>query len=124
VIYGPPLQLQAATPAAGVALVNGTPNIITWTTPSDGRLHRFMVAASNVITVSETGGAIQVAWTAPDGSTAVAWTLFTGNQAPGYNFALSALNPQLAAPGTVVKVVQSTALSVGAAAAWAEIWGS
>ena len=123
----PALQLQAATPVAGVALVNGTPTILIWTAPADGKQHRFMVFASMNVTVTEVGGAVGVAFTTPDqGSlTNNAFPgLFTGAQGAGNNYAQAYAVSQVVKPGSTVVVAQTSALTSGAAVLWAEIWGS
>jgi len=115
------VQLQAATPVTGYTLVNGTGNIITWTTPNDGQQHRFSVPAFMDCTSTETGGGIVVTFTLPD-STAVTLTLFAGGKSSGVvspNFITG-----IAKAGTAVTVTQSSALTGGASVIWAEIWGS
>lgn len=116
------LALQAATAVGGYALVNGTGTVITWTTPNDGALHRFIVCVSQVVTSPETGGVIAVFWTTPDGSTP-ALNIYNGGSGNGvttpahsYEFICKA--------NTAVSVSQSGALTGGAATLWAEIWGS
>ena len=52
------LELQIATPYIGFTLVNGTPDIITWTAPNDGQLHRFEIYARLIVSSDMTGGAI------------------------------------------------------------------
>lgn len=118
----PALQLQAATPLAGYTLVNGTGTVLTWNVPNDGKLHRFTVYASQDVTVATTGGNIAVSWTMPD-NTGGAWGVLPGTQASlGFNFSQTSYLV-LAKPGTTVTVTQSSALTAGAAVAWAEIWG-
>ena len=119
----PAMVRQAATPLSGYTLVNGTGNILTWNVPNDGQLHRFTVFASEDVTVATTGGTIAVSFTMPDG-TGGAWGVLPGSQASlGFNFSQTSYLV-LCQPGTVVTVLQSTALTAGAAKAWAEIWGS
>jgi hypothetical protein len=116
------LALQAATPVAGYTLVNGTGTIIAWTTPNDGQQHRFIVCASLDVTILEVGGAIQVAYTVPNGG-AAAHTIFaaasgTGIYNPAGPFTI------VCEANTTVMVEQTSALTAGAAIVWAEIWGS
>jgi hypothetical protein len=116
-----PLQIQAATPAAGFALQNGTPTIISWTAPNDGQNHRVLILGEVSISVLEVGGAIQAAYTPPAGGAQVA-TLNAG----GLGISVSALTvfARVVGPGTTVQVNQSSALTAGTATVWAEIWGS
>jgi hypothetical protein len=121
----PGMQRQAATPVAGFALVNGTPNIISWTAPNDGLLHRAMVFAAMCVTSgSITGGNVATGFTMPNGS-AVSIGTFTGGQAfPGYVFSSFNPPPLMVQAGSVVTLAQNSALSAGTALVWAEIWGS
>jgi len=118
----PVLALQAATPAAGFALQNGTPTILTWTAPNDGNLHRFAIYGNTVITSTETGGAIHITWTPPTaGSSTSAGTDSGGTAAGIKNWTVVT---GIVAAGTTVTLSQSSALTAGAATAFAEIWGS
>jgi hypothetical protein len=117
------LSSKAATGIAGFALVNGTPTILSWTVPNDGNLHRFAIFGSLSVTENETGGNIGYAYVLPDG-TQTSFELVAGN----VNFAPSGeqapfTNLAIVAPGSLVTVSQSTALTAGAATLWAEIWG-
>jgi len=114
------LQNVASTGPAGFALQNATPNILTWTAPADGQMHRFMIIEVVHVTALETGGITQVAWTAPDG-TATSTQLNAGAHAIG-EFSTSQI--KLVAPGTTVTYQQSGALTGGAAQAYAEIWAA
>ncbi len=116
------LVQQATTGTTGYTLVNGTGTIISWTTPNDGALHRFMIFGGEHITVNETGGQITVGYTLPDG-TSVTHTLFAagatlGDLPPAFNAAITVQ------ANTAVTVRQNSALTGGAAILWAEIWGS
>jgi hypothetical protein len=115
------LGVVAATPLAGTALVNGTPTILSWTAPNDGVMHRVHVIGQQRVTVLEVGGAVALTATIPDGS-AQAVPLAAAALAAGY-FSYSPAD-MLVAPGATVRVVQQTALTIGAAVMWAEIWGS
>lgn len=117
------LTLQATTGVAGFALQNGTPTIASWTAPNDGQLHRAMFFASLVISSGETGGAINVGFTAPDG-TVVAWGIFAAGQAAGYGYTQSPIVPAVVKAGTTVTISQGSPLTAGAAKLYAEIWGS
>lgn len=119
-----PLGLLATTGAAGFALVNGTPNVITWTAPNDGGIHRVLLMAALRVAVTEVGGAVSLTFTTPDNNP------FTVLVVPGaavaglalISAAGNAFLPVLA--GTTVTVAQSSALTLGAATLWAELWGS
>jgi predicted RecA/RadA family phage recombinase len=117
---------QAATPLAGVALVNGTPTILSWTAPNDGKPHYFQVIASMDVSVLQVGGAVGVAFTTPDqGSNAnnAFPGLFTGAQAAGFNYNQVYSLSGVVKPGSTVSVMQTSALTSGAAVMWATILG-
>lgn len=116
------LKLQAQTPMGGVALINGTPSILQWTVPNDGQLHRFTYFSAMTISSPETGGTVNVLFTAPDGS-AQAFTVFSGGQGSGQNFSQTFVG-FMCKGGTTVTIIQIAALTAGAAIMWAEIWGS
>lgn len=120
--YGPQMQKVAATPLAGVALINGTQNIISWTAPSDGQMHRVMLLGALHVTVAETGGSTQMAYNAPDGAGA-AVTVW------GSGFGAGVFQPNLipmvtVQPGSTVTFQQNAALTAGAATVFAELWAS
>lgn len=114
------LGLAATTGQAGYVLVNGTGTIYTWTAPADGGLHRFTLNATQHVTVAETGGVIQVAFTAPDG-TASTFNLFAGGSGVGVTSGTGSRQVQA---GSTVTVSQSTALTLGAATIWADLWAA
>lgn len=116
------LGMQAATPVAGVALVNGTPAIITWTTPNDGLQHRVAVFGEVNVGSTETGGAIRLAYTDPAGN-AHNVTLTAGGSGAGLA-SFGSGNLVCVQANTAVTVSQSSALTGGAATVFAEIWGS
>lgn len=119
------LTLLATTGAAGYALVNGTGNILTWTAPNDGALHRVFVFATKHVVTTETGGQVQTALTLPDGFAVSGVGIFTGGQGAGIQTPSTTGNSALfAEAGTTVTVKQTSALSAGASTLWAEIWGS
>lgn len=117
------LALAAATPSGGYALVNGTPNVITWTAPADGLEHRVSVAGQAHITSAATGGAVDVNFTMPDG-TSSGYTWINGGQGAGYSYSQYDPSTIVVKPGSTVTVRQSSALTGGAVLLWAEIWAS
>lgn len=119
---GGSLAVQAATPVAGFALQNGTPGIISWTAPNDGKQHRFTVLASLNVASGETGGQVTVTYQPPSGGFTPGQQVFAGGLGAGT--ASGAPVSGIVGPGTTVFVLQATALTAGAATVWAEIWGS
>ena len=118
----PAMGLLAATPLTGVALVNGTPVILTWTAPSDGKMHRVMAFGSLLVTVLEVGGQVNFSVPIPSPGGTANNPLFNAGQAAGSQMSF---NPgSLVAPGATVTVNQASALTGGAAVVWAELWGS
>lgn len=118
----PALKLQAATPVAGIALVNGTPaGLLVWNVPNDGALHWFIVQGNINVTVAETGGALNYTATDPGGN-ALSASLSGGGL--GLGTASLSAHLQVVGPGTVVAVNQSSALTAGAAVFWAVILGA
>lgn len=115
------LQLQKATPVAGVALINGTQTIVSWTAPNDGQLHRVVLFTTRDVTSGETGGAETVSLVAPDG-TVGGYTLSGGNAPTGVTSGTT--QSWIIKAGTAFTLTQSSALTAGAAIRWAEIWGS
>ena len=53
---GRPFREVATTGPNGFALQNGTPTILEWTAPNDGKLHVVLTALLVVVTNPETGG--------------------------------------------------------------------
>jgi hypothetical protein len=117
----PALILRAATPLAGFPLVNGTPNILTWTAPADGQMHTVFPVVVVHVTSQETGGNINVGWTTPDGASFSATPFFGGASAGVYQS--NNLLPALIEAGTTFTISQSSALTGGAAVVFAAIWG-
>lgn len=116
------LRVVATTGAAGFALQNGTPDILTWNVPDDGQLHRCLIVPTVSVGSAETGGDIGVSFTMPDGS-GVSFTVVTGGQGFG-GFGFSLFNPPFAVKaGTTVTVSQKSALTAGSAKAWIELLG-
>jgi hypothetical protein len=116
------MTLLAATAVAGYTLVNGTGNIITWTAPNDGNLHRIFLAYTIHITSAETGGQITLAWNAPDGGVASHTVTAAGTAATVGGGSL--IMGVIVEAGQTVTLSQATALTAGAAVLWAELWGS
>jgi hypothetical protein len=124
-LYGPSGQvLLATTGVAGYTMVNATGNIITWTPPSDGALHRFNLFLYMAVTSNTTGGAIGLTFTDP-GSNPQSLTILSGTQGTGaHGTTLQGYEQIFAKAGTTVAVTQATAMTAGAAVVWAELWGS
>jgi hypothetical protein len=111
------LTPQARTAATGFALVNGTPNIITWTTPNDGQMHQAITSGTLIVSSALTGGAVIVRYTA--GGVAQAAQLMAGNAAAN----VSGQQTVTADPNTTVTIAQQTAATAGAATLYAAISG-
>lgn len=116
-----PLALVATTDITGYTLVNGTGQILSWQTPNDGQMHRVLVFCTVNITSAETGGGIQAA-SSPPGTGSHLNTVDAGGHGAGVTYAPPA--ELIAGPNTTVVVNQSSALTVGAAVAFIEVWGS
>jgi len=112
------MPIQATTGTAGYTLVNGTGNVLTWTPPNDGGLHRFLLLATLNVTSAETGGQMNIAFNLPN-ATASNIAFFSGQ---GLGLHQSNFNGQVQA-GTTVTVSQNTALTVGAAVLWMDLLG-
>jgi hypothetical protein len=117
----PVMGLLAATPAAGYTLVNGTGAIISWTAPADGQLHRAILYFVQRVTSTETGGQCQFAIVDPSGSTFTQTPVAGGTAGPSHQ---QGSNTGMIQAGSTVTFSQSTALTLGAAVLWAELWGS
>lgn len=115
----PSIIKQADTGPAGVAMINGTVTILSWTAPNDGQGHRVSVVGDKHVTSNETGGAVTMGWTAPDGMAGTS-TLFAGGQAAGL---FGSSLDRVVQAGSTVTVQQSSALTVGASVLFAQIWG-
>lgn len=120
----PALALQASTGLAGFALVNGTPNIISWTAPADGKMHRVIVPLAVIVTSAETGGAVGISYTDPSGVARTATVNSGGHGAGPWSYDFPQQVAQVIAPGSTFTLQQSSALTVGAATVYAELWGS
>jgi hypothetical protein len=104
------------TPAAGFALVNGTPDILDVPVPAGANGHGFTVAGSLDVSSAETGGQIALIYTS--GGQAIVQLLDAGGHGAGTN--LSVPNPGsvvtgFADAGTTIRVTQNSALTLGAA---------
>lgn len=116
------LQSVATTGTAGYTLVNGTGNIISYTTPNDGAMHRIAIFGQVKVTSAQTGGALVCTFTYPDASGTPSASINAGGAGSGYH---GLNNPTfLVAPNTTVTLAQSTAQTGGAAVAWLEIWAA
>lgn len=104
---------------AGVALINGTQTLASWTAPSDGQRHRFYAIMTQVVTVAETGGQMTLSYTQPNGN-ATTRVPFAGGSGTGSG---NQINGDVIQPGSTVSYQQTSALTAGAAVAWCEIWG-
>lgn len=111
--------LQVATPAAGFTLQNGTPTILTWTAPNDGKLHPFNVYFRCIVSVAETGGHVGFTF----GSTGNGINLNSGTEGVGdhENESGSAF---LAFANETITVSQLSALTAGAAIVYCQIWAA
>ena len=118
------LQKVGSTGLPGFTLINGSINIFSWTPPNDGNMHRVAIFSSLTVTSAETGGKIAVNFNDPS-NTAQSRQLYGPGLGIGYNNPSSG-SPLLVPvyPGVPVVLVQATALTVGAAQLWAEMWGS
>jgi hypothetical protein len=114
------LSKVTATPLAGYTLVNGTGTVsgMTWTSPNDGQMHMILVTANIDVTSNETGGAIGVSLTSPNGVTHVPGVYAAGLSAGFAYFTMA----YFVEPNTTVTLQQTTALTAGAATLWAAIW--
>lgn len=119
-VPGGGLALATGTPTAGFALQNGTPTILTWTAPADGNPHRVSLVTNLHVTSLETGGAVTLNTTLPDSTAANPQVYAGGAAAAVYQFS----QDRIVGSGTTVTLVQSSALTAGAAVLWAQLWGA
>jgi molybdopterin-binding protein len=117
------LGLVAATGTAGYALVNGTGTILSWTAPNDGQPHRVQIFANKIITGgTESGGAIQVAFTDLSGTSRTE-TIFPGGQTGFQVSSAPAALTLLVKANTAVSITQSSNLTGAATSTlYPEIW--
>ena len=122
----PELTVQATTGTIGYTLVNGTGNIITWTAPNDGAMHRVLLLCELVVSSTETGGKIAATFTDPGGTAHSQMQIYASALAGGTYGLPAASSPVsvLIQANTTYTLAQTAALTGGAAILWAEIWGS
>lgn len=111
---------QAITSDAGIGLINGTQTLLSWTTPNDGLLHSFVVAAILFVASNQTGGVIQIQCTT--GGQAVGVTIFAGGLASPTH-GPSAPTTLTCDPNTTVTVKQTTAQTAGSSFFYGSIFG-
>lgn len=112
----------AATALAGYTYINGTSNILVWTAPNDGVMHRMLLIGQIRTITAQTGGQIQLTFTYPDGSATPNATINAGGSGVGFHGFTN--QTFLVAPGTTVTLAQSTAQTAGSGTLWAEMWAS
>ena len=95
-----------------VALINGTPTLVpAITIPNDNVLHLLLITCTVDVTTTETGGAVQVVVTQPNGHTITTNLQAGGTGGPGLGVGTPIF---LVVPGgTTIQVNQSSALTVG-----------
>jgi hypothetical protein len=120
-IFAGPLALLASTDIEGFPLQNATPNILTWTAPNDGQMHRVTVSGILGVSSATTGGAITLEGTSPAG--AFASSIQGGTQGAGVH-ALTSPGFLAVSSGTTVTLQQTSAVTAGAGVVYAELWGS
>lgn len=113
-------RLVATTGVGGAALQNGTPTILTWTAPNDGKLHFASIFASVSVALTQTGGSCSFNWTS--GGIAISHSVFPGGAATGSGAGPSNNFSVAVDPGTTVTFAQATAMTAGTAAVYAGIW--
>jgi len=102
--------------ATNFALQNGTPTILATTTPNDGNKHLILVAGWVQTTSAETGGVVVLNYFA--NGVGQSQQIDAGGHGAGLALlqgAAPSLSGFLADPNTPISIVQSTALTVGAA---------
>jgi hypothetical protein len=114
------VQQRASTGVNGFALQNGTPTIVSWTTPNNLSLHSVIIVANINVTSAQTGGQVTATYTMPDG-TAASSVFFAGGFGVSQHTAIGGLSVK---SGTAVTLAQSSAQTAGAATVWADITGS
>lgn len=108
-----PLSNQVSTPTAGFAKTNGTPIILSLTTPNDGNMHLVTIAIAENVTALETGGQVSIIYTA-GGHASGNVILYNGGAAAGFhNQSDTFIYTVLADPNTTVTLQQTTALTAG-----------
>lgn len=110
------ISTVAATALAGWTMTTGTPTILSWTAPNDGKVHNVTVGGSFYVTSATTGGQINVTYTVPSGAGTRTDQMSAATQATGshpvvgYQFAVE--------PNTTVTIAQESSMSAGAAKFW------
>jgi hypothetical protein len=117
------LGLVATTGLTGFTFQDATPNIISWTAPNDGNMHRVALFSSVTVTSAQTGGAISISLVDPGDVTRATRGVYAGGAGTGY-ISQPPNTPMLFLiyPGSAVTLYQSTAQTAGAAVLWAEMW--
>lgn len=111
------VAIQATTGTAGYVQTNGTGTVVSYTAPSDGKLHTVNLFGSVIITSTQTGGIISMTWTLGGNS----HTTQIDGGAHSAGTVPIATATALIDPGTTVSVTQSSALTVGAATVYATL---
>ena len=121
------LKLQATTPVDGFSLTDGTPTILTWTPPADGKLHMFIIFYVGDITSAPLdGGGLSASFALPDDAPGGYDLGGSGSQStPGFDYTFyQTYNMTLIKGGTTLTVAQLNPVTEGAETVWVEIWGS
>ena len=117
------MTLVATTAATGFALQNGTPTILSWTAPDDGKMHRVDVVGYAHVTTAMTGGEVDVNYTPPDGTVTYYVALNSGDGTGNQLFSSSGGGVSfLVKANTTVSLAQFAALTAGAATVYAQMW--
>jgi len=119
------MSLLASTGLAGFTYQNATPNIISYTFPSDGKLHRFLLIPYVTVTSTQTGGALAILFRDPTNAAQNFGINGGGNNVGtnGWGNGFTNWDMLFAYPGSTVTLQQSSAQTAGAATIWAELWG-
>jgi hypothetical protein len=122
--------LKATTGPSGFALVNGTPFILTWTAPNDGRIHRFTVYMRLIVSANLTGGQIYIGNSgatlpnAQNGTGNAPWLNSKGQGDYLLNRDGGSDYKGIIGPGETIFVQQIVAVTAGAGVLYAELWAS
>lgn len=120
-----PFYLAATTGAAGFALQNATPTIVSWTAPNDGQLHSVNLSVKLNVGSGMTGGTAGVQVTELGSASAdTSITVFNAKASTGWFHFPDNPAPDvwLIGPGATIAVVQLAALTAGAATLYANIY--
>lgn len=118
------MRVVASTGAAGYTMINGTGTILTWTAPSDGNLHTVVMQAVLHVATNETGGDINLSFTAPAGNVKTTDYIGPGKTADEYACDFAQWQQFVVASGGTVTLAQNSALTAGTATCYAQIWGA